>query len=110
MSTDTSPQPDQLDDQAATDADEADSFDPLAALTIDELNDGSRQLRASLVTAITQQTEHYEKALAVLLWLHKRRSEPGIGLGGLLSRSFTSITDELQQLRDVDPTAPRRSP
>lgn len=96
---------------ADIDTDTTADYDPLAALTISELNDGSRQLKASLVAAVTQQTEHYEKALAVVLWLHTRRSDPGAGLGRFLELSFTDLTEQLMALApDEDrPTTPKPS-
>lgn len=96
-----------------TESDEQTAYDPLAALTVSELNDGSRQLRASVVAAITGQTEHYEKALAVVLWLHARRDTPGIGLTRYLELTFTELTDELSRLGpagEPDPTTPTPSP
>lgn len=88
--------------------DETPQYDPLSALTIDELNDGSRQLKASLISAVTSQNEHYEKALAVVLWLHARRAKPGTGLSEFLNLTFTELTDRLDQLGpDEDrPTTP----
>lgn len=90
---------------------EDDSYDPLAALTVAELNDGSRQLKASLVAAVTSQNEHYEKALAVVLWLHTRRTDPGAGLGQFLELPFTDLTDRLVALtgEETRPTTPKPS-
>lgn len=88
------------------------TYDPLADLTINELNDGARQLKASLVIAITGQTENYERALAVLLWLHTRRTDPGVGLTRFLEMSFADLTDQLELLGPADqrPTTPSPSP
>lgn len=88
-----------------------DTYDPLAALTVGELNDGSRQLKASLVAAVTGQNEHYEKALAVVLWLHARRADPGAGLGKFLELSFSDLTDQLMALTGGEdrPTTPKHS-
>lgn len=89
-----------------------DSFDPIADLTIDELGDGSRQLKASLITAVTQGTQDYERAMAVVLWLYARRTDPGVALGKFLRLRFIEVTDQLRALApEADtPTTPTPSP
>lgn len=89
---------------------EQDEYDPVAALTINELNDGNRQLKASVMAAVTSRNEHYEKALAIVAWLHHRRSDPGAGLGRFLELPFSDLMDELLALKPAaDPTTPKRS-
>lgn len=96
---------DQADGQAVT-------YDPLAALRIDELDTGSRQLRASLVAAITERTVDYERGLAVVAWLHARREDPAAKLAPFLRLTFTELSEALAELapdEDDDgegPTAP----
>ena len=89
----------------------ADEYDPLAALTANELAIGSRHLKASLVAAITQTTADYEQALAVVLWLHRRRTERGAQLADVMGLTFQQITDELGALEaEQGPTVPTPSP
>lgn len=101
-------------DQAALDAlaeldDERPAFDPLAALTIDELSAGSRQLKASLVAAVSQHSEDYERALAVTLWLHQRRADPAAQLGPLFRLTFVQLQQQLSALGEAEgPTTPGR--
>lgn len=100
------------DDQAALDAlaaldDEPAPFDPLAALTITELDAGSRQLKTSLVAAITQQSAGYERALAIVLWLHRRRADPAAKLQPLLGLTFVELQQQLTALGELQgPTTP----
>jgi hypothetical protein len=92
--------------------DAAAGYDPLAALTIGEIDAGSRVLKASLVHAITEQSVDYSKALAVLLWLHRRRADRAAQLAPCLDLTYEQIGVELGALGDPtsgpeDPTAPR---
>ncbi len=88
--------------------DDATPFDPLAVLTITELDTGSRHLKASIVGAITGRTEKYETALAVVLWLHKRRQDPAAKLGPLLGLTFVEVDDQLAEFAPAEegPTTP----
>lgn len=106
--TDTAPE---VDDPAADD-DAAPSYDPLAALTVDELHDGSRVLKASIVQAVTRVTADYERALAVVLWLHARRTDPRAKLATYTALTFTEASEQLGELAAVDdrPTTPTPSP
>lgn len=87
---------------------EQDSYDPLAHLTISELDDGSRRLGASLVATITQQGIGYEKALALVLYLHERRRDPSTSLSDLTGLTFVELSDRLAGLgagrEDAPPT------
>jgi hypothetical protein len=74
---------------------DAPSFDPLAALTMAELDMGSRQLRASLVASITGRTADYERALAVTAWLHARRADTTAKLAPYMRMTFTELSDAL---------------
>lgn len=94
-----SPDPDELDDDATP-------FDPLAALTVDEMNTGSRHLKSSLVRAVMDGTQDYERALAVVLWLHRRRTEPGAELSHCMRLSFTDLDAALGLLAPAEPDRP----
>lgn len=78
--------------------DDAPSYDPLAELTIGEIDSGSRMLKASLVHAITERTVDYGKALAITLWLHQRREDPAAKLQPLLALTYTELSEQLGQL------------
>lgn len=73
--------------------------DPLDVLTIAELDAGSRQLGTSLVAQVTNNGERYERALAVVLWLHKRRTdrstEPSELLRQLSQLTFVEVSEQL---------------
>ena len=95
--------PDDVEDDAPA------PYDPLAALTVDELAIGSRHLRASLVAQITQTGEQYERALAVVLWLHRRRAERGADLAACTALTFVELQQQLTALApggDERPTQP----
>lgn len=91
-------------------------FDPLDALTIAELDAGSRLLKASLVAAVAQQTPDYERALAVVGYLHARRDDRTTKPDELLRRftamRFSELSEHLQALAPAedddgsDPTGP----
>lgn len=49
--------------------------DPLDVLTIAELDAGSRHLGTSLVQQVSTHGDRYERALGVVLWLHRRRTD-----------------------------------
>lgn len=90
-----------------------DEYDPLSDLSIDEISIGSRQLKGSLVRAVADATEDYERGLAVVLWLHKRRAEAGVKLAPFFALTFTELSDQLGELKAAaaaDPTAPPPSP
>jgi hypothetical protein len=91
------------------------SVDVLAMLTIDELNSGSRQLKASLVRAVADETENYERGLAVVVWLHARRSDPAAQLGPIMRLTFTDLQDRIADIAtaaaaDEGPTTPTPEP
>lgn len=109
----TTDAPEQLDaDAEALDAlaeldDQPRPYDPLAELTITELDSGSRLLKASLVAAITQTSADYERALAIVLFLHRRRADPGAKLAPLLGLTFVQLQEQLSALGELQgPTAP----
>lgn len=89
------PPADQEVDAQGADTPEREPVDLLSVLTIDELNDGSRLLKASLIMAVTEQTQHYERALAVLAYLHARRADPGAKLAPFMALTFTQLGDRL---------------
>jgi hypothetical protein len=88
-----------LDDQVE-EPEADDRPDLLSLLTIDELNAGSRVLKASLVAAVTEKTQDYERGLAVTLYLHERRRDPKAKLAPLFALSFTEISERLTELAD----------
>lgn len=102
---------DQVDDDPASPAPRA-PFDPLAALTLAELDSGSRLLKASLVAAITERNEHYERALPIVVWLWSRKVGREVKLGELQRMTWQQLHDQLAELSpdEVDdpegPTAP----
>lgn len=108
---------DTLPDQPTDDVDHGDlveqddtaPYDPLAALTVNELAVGSRHLKASLYAAISNQSADYERGLAVVLWLHRRRADPAAALGECMRLSFRDLDTALGQLQP-DPTTPASSP
>lgn len=51
-------------------------YDPLSVLTLAELDNGSRLLKADLINAITSRTEKRWEALALAAWLIERRQNP----------------------------------
>ena len=94
--------------------------DPMAVLTISELDDGSRRLGTDLVHAVTT-PGHSRRwaALALVAWLRARRDDPGVkpdafdrltpnelqtvlGLDGPGPAAHDSVDAELA----ADPTAP----
>lgn len=100
-------------DDQGEDQGEAAPFDPLDALTIAELDAGSRLLKASVVAAIAEKNEHYEKALAVVAYLHARRSDrttaPAELLAGYTRLSYSELSEALASFAPPpDPTTPRR--
>lgn len=93
--TDTAPPPpENVDGEAPT------AFDPLDALTIAELDAGSRLLKASIVKAVTEGTPEYERAFAILAYLHERRvdreTKPDELLRRFTSMSFREAAEHLQ--------------
>lgn len=72
--------------------------DALTALTIGELDGLSRQLKADVVTAITEGTADKSKALALVLWAHRRRTDPAAKLAPVLDMPFLAVNDELTAL------------
>lgn len=93
--------------------DEPQQFDPLDALTIQELDAGSRLLKGSLIAAVAEKTERYEMGLAVVAYLHARRRDrntpPGELLGRYTAMSYSDLTDALMEFAPPpDPTAPGR--
>lgn len=97
--TDTDTTPPDIDDQADDQVeDDTPQVDVLALLTVDELNTGSRQLKASLVRAVAGESEDYERGLAVVLWLHARRTDPGAKLGPYMRLTFYDVQDQLAQV------------
>lgn len=110
------------DDQAAReqlgledDEDEdADTFDPLDALTIAELDAGSRLLKASVVAAVAEKSADYEKALAVVAYLHARRTDrttpPPQLLAHYTAMRYSELSEALAAFAPkADPTTPRRA-
>lgn len=82
----------------------APTVDLVDVLTIAELDAGSRELGTSIVRQITTQGERYEAALAVVLWLHARRSNRGTDPRQLLTElrglSFVQLSERAQQLSE----------
>lgn len=107
---------DQVDDDGAgASEDEQEPIDLLSLLTIDELNSGSRILKASITIALTQRTEEYERATAVLAYLHARKVDPSVKVTPYFAKTFTEVQDELSDVVDrvrqeTDPLAPTPSP
>lgn len=99
MTTKQTDPPDQTDPD-----DERPKVDPLDVLTIAELDAGSRQLGASLVAQVSQRGDRYERALAVVLWLHRRRTDrstnPDELLRQLTKLTFVQLSEQLQQLAE----------
>jgi hypothetical protein len=106
------------DDQAAEPA-QPKRRDLLDSLTIAEIDAGSRELGTSLVRQVMTHGERYEAALAVVLWLHRRRAdrstEPKKLLADLRKLSFRELTDQADELSQqlaaddqeaADPLAP----
>lgn len=85
-------------------------FDPLAVLTLAELDSGSRLLKASIVSAITSQNEHYERALPIVVWLWARRTDRQAQLEDFRRLTWGELHDRLAELAPVvdeeGPTAP----
>lgn len=106
MTTTTEDSPDQLDQVD----DEPRQVDLLDQLTIAEIDAGSRQLGSSLVGQISSKGDRYEQALAVVLWLHRRRTdrttEPAALLRQLGKLRFVELQEQLtalsQQLAEDD--------
>ncbi len=69
--------------------------DPLDALTIAEIDAGSRLLRADLVGAITNGTALRWPALAVTAYLHARRTDPAAQLATYRAMTAAELTAEL---------------
>lgn len=94
----------QTDPDDQTDPDERPKVDPLDVLTIAELDAGSRQLGASLVAQVSQRGDRYERALAVVLWLHRRRTDrstnPDELLRQLTKLTFVQLSEQLQELAE----------
>jgi len=92
--------------------DQAAPFDPMAKLTLAELDSGSRLLRASIVAAISTQNEHYERALPIVVWLWARRSDPTAALRSYTAMTWAELHEALAELspKEADdpdsPTAP----
>lgn len=94
--------------------DEPEGFDPLDALTIGELDAGSRLLKASVVAAVAEKSADYEKALAVVAYLHARRTDRTTPPAELLRRYTAMRYSELSEALaafapTADPTTPRRA-
>jgi hypothetical protein len=51
-------------------------YDPLSVLTLAELDNGSRLIKADLIHAITAHTEKRWEAMAVAMFLLARREDP----------------------------------
>jgi hypothetical protein len=98
---------DQVDDDPDSPAPPA-PFDPLAELTLAELDAGSRLLKASIVSAITERNEHYERALPLVVWLWERRSNPKVKLAELQRLTWAQLHDHLAELapEGADPEGP----
>lgn len=107
------------DDQAAREQleledDDAQAFDPLDALTIAELDAGSRLLKASVVAAVAEKSADYEKALAVVAYLHARRTDrttpPPQLLAHYTAMRYSELSEALAAFAPpADPTTPRRA-
>lgn len=69
--------------------------DPLDALTIAEIDAGSRLLRADLVGAVTQGTAQRWPALAVVAYLHARRGDPSAQLTQFRAMTPPELLGEL---------------
>lgn len=95
------------------------AWDALDALTLAELDAGSRLLKASLVKAMSETTVDYERAVVVLAYLHARRADRETKPAELLRRfeqmRYSEVTAYLLDLApkldeggdpDADPTGP----
>lgn len=88
--------------------------DLLDVLTIAEIDAGSRELGGSLVAQVATRGDRYEKALAVVLWLHERRRdrtlEPKALLRELSELRFSELQSRLTalslELAEADPSDP----
>lgn len=76
--------------------------DPLAQLTITEVDSGSRLLKADLVTAITRGTVDRSKALAIVAFLHARRADPAAKLQPFVEMTYAELGDHLNELGGGD--------
>lgn len=72
--------------------------DPLDALTVAEIDAGSRLLRADLVGAITQGTAQRWPALAIMAYLHARRTDHGAQLATYRAMTAAELSAELEGL------------
>lgn len=74
------------------------SHDPLAKLTVAELDAGSRLIRGDILAAISEQTEKRWQSLAVVAYLLARRTDPAADVA-----TFRAMTaNELQGALGLD--------
>lgn len=87
-----------------TEAEAPPNVDLLDLLTLAEIDAGSRELGTSLVAQLSTKGERWEQALAVVAWLHKRRTDrstdPKQLLRQLRELRWTELQAELQRLAD----------
>lgn len=78
------------------------AWDALDALTLAELDAGSRLLKASLVKAMSETTVDYERATVILAYLHARRTDRETKPAELLRRfeqmRYSEVTEYLFSL------------
>jgi hypothetical protein len=96
-------------DQVDDDTPARPPFDPMAELTLAELDSGSRLLKASIVEAITARTQHYERALPIVVWLWARRTDRNAQLGDFTAMTWQQLHDRLAAMApeaSADPEGP----
>lgn len=90
---------------------EAEPWDAIDALTLAELDSGSRLLKTSIIRAVAEKTEDYERGLAIVAYLHARRTDRETKPDELLRRftgmRYSEVADHLASLApDADPAGP----
>jgi hypothetical protein len=71
------------------------AHDPMATLTVAELDAGSRLLKTDLVTAVAHSTQHKWQALAITAWLLAKRSDPYVKLDTFRAMHPKELSDAL---------------
>lgn len=79
--------------------------DPVAELTIAELDAGSRLLKADMMTAVSTDHPARSAALAVTAWLLARRTDRAAQLNTYRAMTLSELTTQLGLDDDVDEPA-----
>lgn len=86
------------------------STDPTSRLTLAELDEGNRRLKADVLTAIREGTVDRFKALAIVAWLLNRRDDPAAKLDDAMQLTAEEMyalmgwTDDEEDEDAADPT------